>query len=276
MVEIGKVNRLRCVKLVDFGIYLDGESFGEILMPRRYVPENTVVDDEIDAFIYTDSEDRIIATTQMPKVFINQIACLTVVAINNIGAFLDWGLPKDLLLPFREQKIKPGVGDSLPVYVYLDHESGRVVASAKVEKFLDNSPPEYTPGQEVTLVILAPTDLGYRVAINSLHTGIIYKNEVFGYLHIGDTVTGYIKKVREDEKIDCILSKPGYEKTLSLTETICNFLDLQGGFSSLNDKSNPEEIYAAFGCSKKAFKMAVGSLYKQKRIAIEPNGIRLL
>lgn len=277
MVEIGKMNNLRVVKEVDFGIYLDGgEEYGEILMPKRYVPAGCKPDDMIDVFIYLDSEDRIIATTEKPKAMAGEFACLKAVSVNKIGAFLDWGLMKDLLVPFNEQNKKMEEGHWYVVYVYYDDETGRIVASAKVEDFLDNDPPDYKEGQEADLMIYAHSPLGYKAIINGNHSGMIYTNEVFKSIKVGDRVKGYIKKLRPDGKIDLALNKQGFVKVGDISTQILDKLKEQNGFIALGDKSPAEEIYHTFGVSKKAFKMAIGGLYKSRKIVIEGNGIRLI
>ena len=274
--EIGKVNELKVVKEVDFGIYLDGGEYGEILMPKRYVPEDCKPEDMINAFIYRDSEDRIIATTETPKAMVDQFAFLKVKSVTTVGAFLDWGLPKDLLVPYREQSHKMESGKSYPVYLYLDNETERIVASSKINRFLDNLPPKFEENQEVDLFIISKTDIGYKAIINNFHTGILYHNEVFRTINQGQRLKGYIKKVREDEKIDLCLEKPGFEKQDAMSETILTYLKNNDGFMELTDKSAPEKIYAIFETSKKNFKKAIGSLYKKKLVSIEENGIRLL
>ncbi len=277
MAEIGKYNILKVVKDLDFGLYLDGgEELGEILLPRRYVPVNCTVDDELEVFIYLDSEDRLIATTEMPDAIVGEFACLTAVEVGKVGAFLDWGLPKDLLVPFREQKVDIEKGKNYVVYVYLDDESRRIAATSKIEKYLDNLPPEYEEGQEVDLMIYGESDLGYKAIVNNTHTGILYANEVFRKLNRGEKVKGYIKKVREDDKIDLMLDKPGYKKVDSIAQSILDKLNDLNGFLDLTDKSPADEISRRLGISKKNFKKAVGSLYKQRMITIEEKGIRLV
>ncbi len=275
MAELGKINKLKVLKELSFGIYLDGENLGEILMPKRYLPANCKINDEIDAFIYFDSEDRIIATTETPKVQVGSFALLKVISVNAVGAFLDWGLSKDLLVPFREQKITMQAGQWHIVYVYVDYESRRIVASAKVDKHLDNIPPNYEPLQQVDLLIYSQTEIGYKAIINSQHWGILYKNEVFQPLQRGQFIKGYIKKIREDEKIDLSLYKTGYVKIEGIASTILSKLNDNNGFIEVTDKSPAENIYELFGISKKAYKQAIGSLYKQELISIENNGIRL-
>ena len=276
MIAIGKVNPLRVVKWVDFGIYLDGTPYGEILMPGRYVPEGTKPGDVLDAFIYLDSEDRIIATTERPKAMVGEFACLEVVGVSGAGAFLDWGLPKDLFVPFREQRQKLNMGQQVPVYIYLDESTNRIVASAKPEKFLDRLPIEFLEGDEVDLMILGETDLGFKAMINGTHTGMLYRNEVFQPLHAGEKLKGYVKFIRTDRKTDLILQKPGYEKVEDISAQLLAFLSANGGFSTLTDKSSAEEIYSALQISKKTFKKAIGGLYKARKIALLPNGIQLI
>lgn len=275
MAEIGKLNTLRVVKEVDFGLYLDGGEHGEILLPKRYVPENCKPEDEIEVFIYLDSEDRIIATTETPRIMVGEFASLKAISVTQMGAFLDWGLMKDLFVPFREQKQKMEEGKYYIVTVYVDHETKRLVGSAKIEKFLDNLPPDYEPGQEVDLVIAGETDLGFNAIINNKHLGVLYKNEVFKPLRKGENIKGYIKKIREDEKIDLLLQKPGYAKVDDISMKIVDVLKKHNGFLPVTDKSDPETIYELFGVSKKTYKKAIGSLYKFRLIEIEDKGIRL-
>lgn len=275
MAEIGKFNKLRIVKTVDFGLYLDGGELGEILLPTRYVPENVQIDDCIDVFIYLDSEDRIIATNIKPFAQVDEVAFLKVVSVNSIGAFLDWGLMKDLLVPFREQHQTMEEGKYYLVFVYLDKDTKRIVGSAKLDKFLDNVPPDYTTGQEVDLMIANQTELGYNAIVNSTHWGMLYKNEVFRNLDKGSKIKGYIKKVREDDKIDLSLDKPGFERIEGVGRMLLKKMEENHGFLGLTDKTDPEYIYLKLGISKKAFKMAVGTLYKARLIRIADDGIYL-
>ncbi len=275
MAEIGKLNNLRVVKEVDFGLYLDGGEHGEILLPKRYVPENAKPEDILEVFIYLDSEDRIIATTETPYIMLSEFACLKAVAVTSMGAFLDWGLMKDLFVPFREQKLKMEEGRWYIVTVYLDSETKRLVASAKIEKFLDNLPPDYEAGQEVDLLIAGETDLGFNAIINNKHLGVIYKNEIFQPLRKGERIKGYIKKIREDEKIDLLLQKPGYAKIDDISMKIVEVLKKHDGFLPVTDKSDPDTIYELFGVSKKTYKKAIGALFKFRIIDIEDKGVRL-
>lgn len=276
MTEIGKLNQLEVVKEVDFGIYLDGGELGEILMPKRYVPEGTMPGDFIEAFIYLDSEDRLLATTEKPLAMVDDFALLEVVSVTPVGAFLNWGLPKDLFVPFREQRKPMEVGEKYLVYVYLDEDSKRIAASSKIEQFLDNIPIDYDENEEVDLIIVNETDLGYNAIIDNSHLGVLFKNEVFQTLHPGDRMTGYIKKIRTDGKIDLRLDKVGYEKIGGFADEIIKKLHQKNGFLPLTDKSSPEEIYQTFGISKKNFKAAIGALYKRRMITLEENGIRLI
>ena len=276
MAEIGKINQLEVLKELDFGIYLDGGDLGEILMPKRYVPEGTMLGDFVESFIYLDSEDRLIATTEKPLAIIEEFALLEVVSVTPIGAFLNWGLPKDLFVPFREQRQPMEVGRKYLVYVYLDTNSKRIAASSKIEQYLDNIPVDYDENEEVDLIIVNETDLGYNAIIDNSHFGILYKNEVFQTLLPGEKTKGYIKKIRTDGKIDLRLDKIGYEKIASFVDRIIGELQKNNGFLPLTDKSSPEEIAKVFRISKKNFKAAIGALYKKRFIALEENGIRLL
>ncbi len=275
MVNIGKYNTLKVLKEVDFGVYLDGESEGEILMPIRYVPKNCQPGDLVEVFLYLDSEDRPIATTEKPYAQVGEFAMLRVKSVNKIGTFLDWGIMKDLLVPFREQKVTMIEGRSYLVYIHVDEESKRIVASAKLNKFLDKTLPEYTVGQEVDIVVESETDLGYKAIVNNMHWGILYENEVFEQLAKGLKMKGYIKKVRTDNKIDLSLQPLGYVKVDPISQMILDELKKAGGFIAVSDKSEAEEVYRVFGVSKKSFKQAAGSLYKKRLIKITPEGIRL-
>lgn len=276
MTEIGKLNTLRVVKELDFGVYLDGAELGEILMPKRYVPENCKIDDMVEVFIYLDSEDRIIATTQVPNAMVGQFAGMEVVSVNEIGAFLDWGLQKDLLVPFREQKVKMEEGKTYVVYVYFDEESNRIAASAKLDQFLDLEQTEYDDGQEVDLLIYNQTDMGFKAIVNNINEGVLYANEVFQPLHKGQRIKGFIKKIRDDGKLDLCLQKPGYEKVDELSERIFAYLEKNEGFLNITDKTPADVISQMFNVSKKTFKKAVGALYRKKLIKLEPDGIALI
>lgn len=272
-IELGKYNRLEVVKEVDFGMYLDGSEEGEILLPSRYVPQGCKVGDELDVFIYLDNEERLVATTLTPLVQVGQFACLEVAWVNQYGAFLHWGLMKDLFVPFREQKMKMEVGKKYVVHAHLDDESYRIVASAKVERYLSKERAAYRPGQEVDILVWQKTDLGFKAIINNAHAGLLYESEVFQPLHTGMTMKAYVKQVRDDGKIDLMLQKPGQAKVEDFSVTLLEYIREQGGHTPLNDKSPAEEIYAAFGVSKKTFKKAVGDLYKKRLVVLAEDGI---
>jgi uncharacterized protein len=276
MVEIGRVNTLKVVKEVDFGLYLDGGEDGEILLPTRYIDAGTEVDHFIDVFIYLDSEDRLIATNETPEAQVGDFAFLKCAQTTDYGAFLDWGLMKDLLCPFSEQTVDMIEDVRYFVYIYVDEETERIVASAKTDKFLDNVPAEYEEGQEVELIIATRSDLGVKVIVNGTHSGLLYHNEVFEDLRPGQKTTGYIKKIREDEKLDVSLQKEGYERVIGVAGDILRKMQANGGFVEATDKSSPEVIKHMFGISKKVFKKAIGALYKDRLITIESNGIRLV
>jgi predicted RNA-binding protein (virulence factor B family) len=276
MLEIGRLNKLRVLKEVDFGVYLDGEEFGEILLPKKYVPKNCRPGSIIEVFIYLDSEDRIIATTQKPYAMVGEFAELKVVSVSAAGAFLDWGLQKDLLVPFREQKQKMIKGKSYVVYVYFDEKSDRIAASAKLHKYLGKAPIDFRPGEDVDLLIYDETGMGYNAIINNTHMGLIYKNDIFQTLETGQKIKGYIKNIREDDKIDLLLQKPGYEKVDDISKKILELIKQHDGFVSVTDKSPPEVIYKTFGVSKKTYKKAIGALFKKRLITIEDDGIKLI
>lgn len=275
MIKIGKYNTLTVVKVVDFGVYLDGEERGEILLPNEYVPQNCFPDDSLKVFIYFDSEDRIIATTETPEILVGEFAYMKVVSVSKTGAFLDWGLRKDLLVPFREQRVRMEEGRSYLVYAYVDEETDRIVATAKIEKYLDRTPPDYESWQEVDVLIARPTDLGYAVIVNHAHWGVIYRNEIFQPLRIGQKLKAYIKEIRPDGKIDLVLQKPGYDQIALLSQQILKKIRDNGGALDVSDKSSPEMIYQLFGCSKKNYKKAIGALYKQGIIELQEEEIRL-
>ena len=276
MVEIGKTNSLRVVKEVDFGLYLDGgDQFGEILLPIRYVPEDAEVDHYVDVFIYLDSEDRIIATTDVPFAEVDEFAYLKCIGTTSFGAFLDWGLAKDLLVPFREQAHDMTEGLSYFVRIYLDEETERIVASSKTNQFLDNSPHDFQEGDEVDLIIGTRSDLGVRAVVNNKYAGLLYHNEIFENIKPGMKTKGFVKKVREDEKLDVSLQPAGYEKVEGIAGEILDKLQRAGGFLEVNDKSSPESIKHVFGISKKVFKKAIGALYRERLISFEREGIRL-
>ncbi|MBL7811594.1 MAG: GntR family transcriptional regulator [Bacteroidetes bacterium] len=271
----GKFNRLTVNRKVDFGVFLDGGEAGEILMPAKYVPEGTEPGAEVDVFVYYDTMDRIIATTEKPLLVTGECAALICKSITKYGAFLDWGLTKDLFVPFREQKTEMKEGRPYVVTAYPDKLTKRIVGSTKIEKYLNKSEPTFEPGQEVSLLIFSETPLGYKAVINHTHTGILYHNEVFQPLAIGQTVKGYIKLVRPDGKTDLSLQQTGGVHQDEMAEKLLKMLEKAGGFIPATDKTGPDDIYDQFGMSKKAWKKAVGSLYKARLISLEEDGIRL-
>lgn len=276
MFQIGRKNTLKVLRKVDFGFYLDAEDYDSVLLPKRYAPENLQEGDEIEVFIYLDSEDRIIATTEAPFAEVGDFAYLTAKEVNKFGAYLDWGLPKDLFVPYREQKMRMTAGKKYWVYIYIDEDTDRIAASAKIDKYLDKYNPPYTEGDEVSIQIHSKTELGTKVIVDKLYWGIIYNNESFGNLSVGDTKIAYIKKVREDLKLDVSLSKSGYRNKIDDIESIIlSALQENDGFLPLHDKSSADEIQEKLSMSKKSFKMAVGGLYKSGKISIEDSGIRL-
>lgn len=277
MAEIGRMNMLRIIKKLDFGIYLDGDELGEILMPIRYVPESCEIDDELEAFIYRDSEDRLIATTETPFAMVGEFALLKAIAVNNVGAFMQWGLMKDLLVPFPEQKPRMEEGKLYVVRIYLDEDSQRIAGSARLDGFLHReSEDEFEAGEAVELFIANRTDLGYQVIVDHTHWGMLHKNEVPKGLKRGETVDGFIKGIREDGRIDlCLHLKPS-EKTDEISQAIIDKLKLSNGFLALTDKSSPGDIHKTLGISKGMYKKAVGALYKRKLITLENDGIRLI
>jgi len=275
MVEIGKINKLKIKRKRDYGAHLDGGESGDILLPKRYVPAKCRAGDEVEVFIYVSKEGRLRASNQMPYATVGQFAKLRVVANTTSGAFLDWGLQKDLLVPKKEQHARMEEGKSYVIYVFLDEKTKRITASAKLEKFLGLQPPEFRAGDEVDLIIFDKTDMGYKAVVNSSHLGMIYKNEVFQKLHISQELKGYIKKIREDGKIDLSLQQHGYQKVDAISRSILKTIKDHGGRIAVTDKTPPEEIYSLFGVSKKTFKKAIGALYKKKRITMDANGIKL-
>jgi len=276
MITIGHSYELEVVDVVEFGVYLDAGRLGDVLLPRQHAPRDLSVGDTVKIFLYLDSEDRPIATTQQPKACVGEFAYLRVVANTDVGAFLDWGLDKDLLVPFAEQHRPMEVGKSYLVYIYRDTVDGRIAASSRIDKFIDEEAPNNVKvGQAVDLIIANTTDLGYKAIVNHRYWGVLYKNEVFERLSFGQHKRGYIKRVRPDGKIDLIL-QGGQESRDRYASLIVAYLRNHDGFAPVNDKSNPELIAELFGMSKKAFKKAIGNLYKQRVISIENDGICLL
>ncbi len=275
MANIGERAELKVLTKSPHGLFLDaGGELGEVLLPRKEVSESVDVGDLLDVFIYCDSEDRPVATLKHPKAMPGEFACLECVAATNIGAFLDWGLDKDLFSPFREQTSRLDVGKRYVVYVYVDENSDRIVASRRLNRHFSKEAPDYTPGQQVDLMVYAKTELGYKAIINGTHTGILFANEVFQDFAPGETTTGYIAKVRQDGKIDLTLQAPGRRHVEDLESRIEMELIARGGFWELCDSSPADDIYEALGVSKKAFKKATGALYRKRKITIGKDGIR--
>lgn len=277
MAIIGKRNQLLVLKSAPPGYYLDGGPLGELLLPGALIPPGAQVGDVLDVFLYRDSEDRLVTTTETPHAQVGEFAYLRVVSVApRIGVFLDWGLSKDLLLPIRELK-EGGVqrGDWLIVYVMLDTKTDRIMASARINRHLSTTPPVYGEGQSVDLLITGETPLGYNAIVNNAHRGLLYHSDLSGPLGVGQKVEGFVSTVREDGKIDLRLDRAGYQRIASNTDKIIDALTAAGGRLPFHDDSSPEEIRAAFGMSKKAFKQAIGSLFKDRRIIIAKHGIRL-
>ena len=277
MALVGRYNSLQVVKHTDFGLYLDGGADGEILLPNRYIPKNTPheVEDWLNVFVYLDSEDKLLATTEKPKVQVGEFASLKVVEVNAIGVFLDWGLPKDLLLPFSEEKRQMRAGEYCVVHVFLDKRTRRITATAKLDRFLDKVPANYSVGQEVNLLVAAQTDLGFNAIIDHKHWGLIHKNEVFKFLRAGKQEKGYIKELRADGKIALSLQPIGAQAASSLHDKILQKLAEHGGSLPVSDKSEPQVIADLFGVSKGNFKKAIGALYKEGKLVIHADRIEL-
>ena len=275
-ITLGAYNLLKVVKKVDFGMYLDGGVEGEILLPTRYVPEGCKIGDELNVFLYLDQDEKIIATTLEPLAKVGDFACLEVAWVNEYGAFLNWGLMKDLFCPFREQKMRMQKGEMYIVYVKLDEESYRIMATAKVDKYLNQDKPAYKHGDEVDLLVQQKTELGFKVIIDNAYGGLIYDNQVFRPLHTGDRLKGYIDRVRPDGKIDVTIQPTGRRQTEEFSDVLLAYLQDNGGHCSLGDKSPAELIADRFKVSKKTFKKAIGDLYRKRLITISDEGIDLV
>lgn len=275
MIKIGERSTLRIIREQPFGLFLDAENLGEILLPRREMPVEWELESFVDVFIYLDSEDRLVATLKQPRLMPGQFGKLKCVALTGVGAFLDWGLPKDLLVPFRESKIKMEVGKSYLVYVMVDEQSSRLVATTRIARHFDLTPAQYAKGDEVDLTIFGKTDLGYKAIINNAHSGLLFANEVFQTLSQGEKVKGWIAGVRADGKIDLSLQPPGRERVDDLEKQIMGELVARGGFWAISDKSPAEEIYEELGVSKRTFKQTLGALLRKRLVTQAENGIRL-
>ena len=276
MLKIGQMNHLQAIKQVDFGLFLDGGNYGNILLPRRYVPANTKVGDSLDVFIYLDSDDCIIATTLTPKVMVGQCAHLEVKDVNAVGAFLDWGLPKDLLVPYNEQLKPMEVGSSYVVNVYLDAHTSRITASSRLSHHLEERASGLKVQQEVDLIICGRTDLGFKAVINHTHLGLIFRDNTQRTLLYGEKLKVYIKEIRPDRKIGLSLQPVNSVVRDELTDIILDHLKANGGESTLTDKSEPEEIYFQYKVSKGIYKNALSKLYKERKILITKEKITLV
>ncbi|NQZ21681.1 MAG: GntR family transcriptional regulator [Colwellia sp.] len=275
MADIGKYNTLSVVTVTEKGAYLNAGELGEVLLPNRYIPENCKVDDKVTVFIYVDSAERFIATTDKPLGQVDEFVSLKVKQLNKMGAFLDWGLPKDLLVPFNQQHTPMEEGKYYLVRIFLDTSTDRIAASSKLDKYIDIWPADYQKWDKVKLMIGGKTDLGFKAIINDKHWGLLYDNEIFQPLRVGRIVDGFIKNVREDGRIDLSLSRPGEGKVKDFTAKLLAHIAENDGFSPLHDKSSPELIQRILGVSKKTFKATVGNLLKNDKIIIEKDGIRL-
>jgi len=279
MLKLGDYNTLRIVKAVDFGLYLDGGEEGEILLPQRYVTKDMHIGDEIEVFIYLDQEERPVATTEHPYAKVGEFVSLEVAWVNQFGAFLNWGLMKDIFCPFREQKKRMEQGQRHIVYIKIDEDSYRLMATAKVEKYLTTpiitDLPSLQHGTEVDILVWQKTDLGFKVIVNNKFQGLIFDNQIFQPLHSGMRLKAYVDHVRQDGKIDIVLQQSGRQQTLDFAEVLLRYLYENDGYCNLGDKSPAELIYDRFQVSKKAYKKAIGDLYKRRLITIEEEGIRL-
>ena len=276
MAKLGHYNQLRILRRSDYGLFLDGENYGDILLPRRFVTAEMQIGESVEVFLCNDSEDRIVATTETPKAVVGECAYLKVVSNNRFGAFLDWGLPKDLLVPRNEQQKPMQKGYSYTVYLYVDENSERIAASNRLENWLSLEASHFKPRQAVDLLIYAKSDLGFKAVINNSHLGQLYNNEVFKPLHYGERMTGYIKRLRPDGRIDLSLQPPTDQQQDLLGDAILAHLQQNDGVSPLTDSSTPDDIYRQFGVSKASYKRALGRLYRQRRIVIEKQQITLV
>jgi uncharacterized protein len=275
MITIGTRVSITVLREKPVGLFLDAENLGEILLPRREMPLEWAIGALVDVFIYLDSEDRLVATLKQPRAMPGQFAKLTCIAVTPVGAFLDWGLPKDLLVPFREQKTRMEVGKKYLVKVLVDEESHRIVATTRIARHIDLAPADFDPGQEVELTVYGKTPMGYKAIVNNTHTGLIFINEVFQELAQGEKLKGWIVALRSDGKIDLSLRPPGRERVDDLEKQIMGELIARGGFWALTDKSPATEIYEELGVSKRTFKQTLGALMKKRLVTLSDTGIRL-
>lgn len=267
--KIGQYNKLTINRFVDFGAYLIDDEDNEVLLPKRYLTGDEELDDTIEVFVYNDSENRPVATTEHPHATVGQFCLLRVKAVNAVGAFLDWGLvAKDLLVPFREQRVRMQAGRSYIVYVHIDPSSGRIVASAKLDRFLNKTYPDYYHRQKVDVLIVQQLEIGYRIIVDGKHWGMIYNNELYQQVNVGEHHMGFVKQVRDDGKIDVTLAKIEKMRINDVAYEILNYLQENDGIMTLSDKSSPEDILNTFNCSKKDFKKALGLLYKLHKVTL--------
>lgn len=274
-IKVGEYNTLRVARAFDFGLYL-GEDKDVVLLPKRFVPPGVDVGDTLKVFVYHDSENRLIATTQQPIGIVGDIVNLKVVSVTNQGAFMDWGLMKDLFVPKAKQLMGMRLGGYYIVKIYLDERTGRVAATEKIEPFLSNEHLTVKEQEEVDLLVYRRTDIGYVVIINNQHTGVLHFNDIYQEIQVGDSFKGYIKNIRENNKIDVGVGKMGYQRVEDEAGKVMRLLKANKGFLPYNDKSSPEDIYAFFGMSKKTFKMTTGNLYKNRKIVFTDAGIQLV
>lgn len=277
MIEIGRKNKLKILRQTSIGLYLGDVSGEDVLLPNKYCPKNFKTEDEIEVFVYRDHEGRKIATNLTPKIHLHEFALLQVTAVTEVGAFLDWGMEKELFVPFMEQRQKMKKGRWYIVYLELDTKTDRLYASNRIERHLQNDTLTIKEKEEVELLVLQKTDLGFTVIVNNRHKGLLFNNEIFRELNIGDKLNGFVKKIREDNKIDISIQAIGYNKFIDTnSDLLYRALSENEGFLAVTDKTSPDEIYLQFGISKKAFKKTLGALLKQKKIKILPNGIKLI
>lgn len=275
MLNLGVKNTLRILRGTGVGMFLGDAEGNDVLLPKKYIPEDAIVGDDIEVFIYRDSEDRIIATTLEPKIQLNEFAYLQVKAVTQVGAFLDWGLEKDLFVPFREQNKKMEVDKWYVVYLYIDEDTDRLAASCKVNRFFEKENIDLTIGQEVDILVFEETDLGMNAIINNRYKGLIYENEIFQRIKVGTRTKAYVKNIRDDKRIDLSLQKQGYANVEPNAERILEKLKANNGFLDLTDKSDANYVMYQLEMSKKTFKKAAGALYRQRIIRIEEDGIYL-
>ncbi|MCF8257948.1 MAG: GntR family transcriptional regulator [Flavobacteriales bacterium] len=274
--EIGRSNTLELLRITSVGAFLGDAEGNDVLLPTKWIPEGAAIGDHLEVFVYTDSEDRPIATTLTPNACVNEFGFMRVNQVNDVGAFLDWGIEKDLFVPFREQRLKMEEGRSYVVYLYFDIATGRVAASNRTARFLDNETLTVNEGDAVDLLVFARTDLGYKVIVNNIHSGIIYGNESIRPLNVGEKHSGYVRKVREDNKLDISLQPIGYAAVEPNSQHVLDLLKANKGFLPYTDRTDPDIIRDRLGMSKKVFKKAVGLLYRERRILIEDTGLRLV